>query len=182
MQSMYSHWMRNSTPLSYESELVRSLNRDHFLLSLFVPEPHRQQLLALYAFDAELAHVRSAVTEEINGHIRFAWWQESLDGIANGKPPRAHPVITSLTPMLNQKLLSREALLGLVETYRSAFPDKPETSALVHDEAAKLLQKICPDAVMGWKRAKALIDSHRSKYGRKMNLWLLLKLNWLGVF
>ena len=69
----------------YCADLVRRLDYDRFLMSLFVPQTERPALLAVCALNAELAQVRSLVSEEMIGHIRLAWWQEALEA---GAAPR----------------------------------------------------------------------------------------------
>lgn len=181
MPHMYAHCMQNSTPLSYAAELVRALRRDRFLLCLFVPMPQREYFFTLYAFDAELLHVHGAVTEELNGHIRYAWWQEALDGIAQNKTPRAHPVIEALSAMMKQGLLSHAELSDMVTRYRSIFPEKPQGLEKVDAIAARLVATLCPQAEAGWGRAREIITRHREKHGQRLNPWLTLKLMRLGV-
>jgi len=160
----------------YCFDLVKALNRDRFLLSLFVPEPQRSSIIALYAFDAELRHVHSAVTEELNAHIRYAWWQETLDDIKNGKTPRAHPVIYALANLIGQGLVTHASLITLVENYRGVYPDKPSDLKFLDDIAFNLLQATRPETCAAWSKAKLAIAAHREKYGNRMNNWLLIKL------
>ena len=48
---------------SYCQDLVRQSNNDRYLTGLLAPEPVRDHLWALYAFDAEIAGVRAKVSE-----------------------------------------------------------------------------------------------------------------------
>jgi len=165
---------------SYCFDLVRALRRDNFLHSLFVPAEQRENLLALYALDAELAHVHASVTEEVNAHIRYAWWQESLDDIYNGRPSRKHPVLESLAPLIQEKHLSHDTLVALVNSYRSCYPEMPHANDQLDAMAGALLHSIAPEFVKGWEKAGVIIDKHRTRYGKHMNTWLSLKLMWLG--
>ncbi|MFW0776780.1 MAG: squalene/phytoene synthase family protein [Rickettsiales bacterium] len=165
---------------SYCVDLVRSLKRDNFLHSLFVPTEQRNDLLALYALDAELAHVHVSVTEEVNAHIRYAWWQESLDDIFSGKPARKHPVLETLAPLITKKHLNHDTLVALVGSYRNRYPEMPNTGDQVDAMAGALLHTISPESIKGWQKAGATIDKHRTRYGKHMNLWLNLKLLWVG--
>ena len=169
--------MKSATPHSYITVLVRSLNRDAFLLSFYVPAPHRDNILALYGLDAELVRVHGAVTEEVNGHIRYAWWQEALDGIQAGKKPHAHPVIEALAPLFRQGIFTHEMLSELVMHYRSTFPAMPEPS-LADRMVSDYIERHCPEILPVWKRVHARIADHRQRYGKRRNAWLLLKLLW----
>ncbi len=76
--------------LSYCGHEVRKHDRDRFLTSLFVPPRRAQALLAVYALNTELAHIRDAVSEEETiGHIRLAWWQEAIEALYVGARRRA---------------------------------------------------------------------------------------------
>ncbi len=44
-------------------------------------EAAREELLALYAFNDELARVAESVREPMLGEMRLAWWEEALDGL-----------------------------------------------------------------------------------------------------
>ena len=55
----------------YVLDLVRSADRDRFLGALFAPEPARADLLALLAFDHELARTRSVTREPMLARIRL---------------------------------------------------------------------------------------------------------------
>ena len=77
------------------SELVRSADRDRFLAALFAPVQHRDALLALYAFNIEVARVREVAREALPGEIRLQWWREVLSG-ERGEEASANPVAAAL--------------------------------------------------------------------------------------
>ena len=116
----------------------------------------------------------------MNAHIRYAWWQESLDDIHNGKPARKHPVLEALTPLIQQKHLSHDTLMALVNSYRSRYPEMPHAHEQVDAMAGALLHSISPESIEGWQKAGVIIDKHRTRYGKHFNSWLNLKLIWIG--
>lgn len=180
----FNDWYKKSMGkpvLSAPARTVRDGNLDRFMESLFVPAHAREPLLVLYAFETELAHVHHRVTEEVNGHIRYAWWQESLDMIHAGQAPRAHPLIQALAPLMRQGLLHYEALSSMVALYRSVFPQLPKDMSIAEAEALRLIQKTSPEAEEGWNKAHIIISAHRAKHGPKKNMVLYLKLIWLGL-
>jgi NADH dehydrogenase [ubiquinone] 1 alpha subcomplex assembly factor 6 len=81
--------------LSYCAEQVRASDPERYLCTLVAPPAAREPLFALFAFDAEIARVRHAVSQPMAGLIRLQWWRDALDGIAVGRPP-AHPVAEAL--------------------------------------------------------------------------------------
>jgi NADH dehydrogenase [ubiquinone] 1 alpha subcomplex assembly factor 6 len=81
--------------MAWCAETVRQHDRERWLTALFAPEPARGQLLALYAFNLEVARARETVSQPALGQMRLQWWREALDGIAAGRP-RAHPVAEAL--------------------------------------------------------------------------------------
>lgn len=83
----------------YCAQLVRDLDRERWLCALFAPDRVRPAILALLAFDLEIARVRDAVREPHMALIRLQWWRETLDSCAAGAP-RRHPVCMALAPVL----------------------------------------------------------------------------------
>ena len=51
--------------------LVREVDRDRYLATLFAPAEHRDALYALYAFNVEIARVRELAREPLPGEIRL---------------------------------------------------------------------------------------------------------------
>jgi len=68
--------------------LVRAADRDRFLTTLFAPAEHRPALLALYAFNLEVARVREIVHEPLAGEIRLQWWNDVLEGSGGARSRR----------------------------------------------------------------------------------------------
>jgi hypothetical protein len=165
-QRLYKKSMVNP----YILQMVRNSNRDQFLQSLFLPQAVRERVLVLLALDAELSHVRAHVSEEMLGHIRYAWWEESLTAIAEGKKPREHPVLQAIA----EHQLAAPAL-QLAQKHRGAYPepmgDSVDVTALVPKEVQA-----------AWKRAGEIIARHRTRYGKKRNNWLTTRLLFAGVW
>src|SRR5471032_2200015 len=80
------------------SASVRAADPDRYFSSLFAPAPLRPHLLALYAFNHEVARVAETVREPMLGAIRLEWWRETVEGAANGVP-RNHDVAKGLTAL-----------------------------------------------------------------------------------
>jgi len=151
------------TDLSYCAQHLKNKNYDRFLLALFVPAHEREAVLAVYALNVELKDVHDRISEEMIGHIRYAWWEEVLT-----KPPPGQPVLEAL----QTAQVPAELLLPLVQAYRSAFPNMPDVDALLE----KITLTISPKAEKTWHRARNIISQHRKKYGPRRNSWLSFKL------
>ncbi len=99
------------------SDRLRRDDEDRWLSSRYAPPEARKALVALYAFNLELACVRTAVSEPGIGAIRFRWWRDALAEIARGKPPRQHDVIEAVA----ETGLSDKTLGGLIDGHEQAF-------------------------------------------------------------
>src|SRR5689334_24721156 len=89
---------------------VRTVDRDRFLAALFAPEPQRRDLLALLAFDHELARTRTVTREPMMARIRLQWWREAAEEAAGSGTPRAQPIVESLSETMRRHRLASELL------------------------------------------------------------------------
>jgi phytoene synthase len=94
---------------------VRAHDPDRFLCLLFAPPARRDALLALAAFNHELARAREAATNPIAALIRLQWWREAVEEAAAGKPARRHEVAAPLHEAVAAGALDPALLLALVE-------------------------------------------------------------------
>lgn len=94
-------------PLATE---LRADDPDRFYTAMFAAEPGRGHLMALYAFNLEVARTRERVSEPMLGQIRLQWWREALDEIAADKP-RNYPVCLALNNWLGGRLPPATRLL-----------------------------------------------------------------------
>jgi NADH dehydrogenase [ubiquinone] 1 alpha subcomplex assembly factor 6 len=106
--------LAESPTLSPLARLVRQHDRDRFLTALFAPAARREALLALYAFNYEIAKTREVVSEPVLGQIRLQWWRESLDAIYSGGPMRHHEVVAPLAEAIRCCALDRAHFDALI--------------------------------------------------------------------
>jgi phytoene synthase len=109
---------------SYCAELVRQQDSDRYLTALFAPPPRRADLLALYAFNAEVARGREAVSEPMLGHIRLQWWRDAITEIYDGEP-RHHQVVQPLASAIRRHTLPREPFERLIDARELDLTDGP---------------------------------------------------------
>ena len=94
--------MTTSTDISLLSDDVKRFDYDRWLACLFTPEDSRKSVMALLAFNTEIARIRETVSEAMLGDIRLQWWRDALTDITNGTV-RSHPVTQALHE-LNQAI------------------------------------------------------------------------------
>ncbi|WP_147151800.1 squalene/phytoene synthase family protein [Reyranella soli] len=99
----------------YVLDLVRSADRDRFLGALFAPEPARTDLLALLAFNHELARTRTVTREPMLARIRLEWWREAVVEAAGAGKPRAQPIVESLSETIRRSSLRPQDLIALID-------------------------------------------------------------------
>jgi phytoene synthase len=103
--------------------LVRAADKDRFLTTLFAPAEHRNALLALYAFNLEIARVREVAREALAGEIRLQWWSDALEGRGEG-----HPVAATLLATITRYQLPLEPFQTLLDARRFDLYDEPMRS------------------------------------------------------
>jgi phytoene synthase len=99
----------------YVLQTVRGVDRDRFLAALFAPEPARRDLLALLAFDHELARTRTVTREPMLARIRLEWWREAVAEAAGTAKPRAQPIVESLSEMVRRHKLAPARFVALID-------------------------------------------------------------------
>jgi NADH dehydrogenase [ubiquinone] 1 alpha subcomplex assembly factor 6 len=129
--------LAESQSLSPLARLVRQHDRDRFLTTLFAPAERRDDLLALYAFNYEIAKTREVVSEPVLGQIRLQWWRESLDAIYAGDPVRPHEVAVPLADAIRGRGLSRAHFDALIAAREFDLGgEAPESLAALESYAA----------------------------------------------
>jgi phytoene synthase len=114
MQQAYAHC----------EALVRSVDRDRYLATLFVPAARRPSVFAIYAFNAEVASVRERAREPMAGEVRLQWWRDALAGLAAGGTA-ANPVAAALLDTIERNEISRDGLERLIEARAFDLYDDP---------------------------------------------------------
>ena len=136
--------------LSECESLVRAADKDRWLASLFAPDEPRAHLMALYAFNIEVARIREAVSEPGIGEIRLQWWADAIEAIYAGNTPD-HPVAQALAAAIAHGNLDQTSFLNLIEARRFDLYDDPmpdmatlegylgETASVLFQMAASIL-------------------------------------------
>jgi phytoene synthase len=89
---------------------LRAHDPERWRTTLFASGAGRARLVAIYAFNLEIARVRETVSEPMLGQIRLQWWREAFDEIERGGPPRKHPIVEALAAAKPDLAPLREAV------------------------------------------------------------------------
>ena len=113
---------------AYLSELVKREDHDRFLTAVFAPDGPRDGLMALYAFNAEVAKVRESVSENLIGQMKLQWWRDVIAAVYEGKAvPQGNPVVQALAETITKYALSREHFEALLDARaRDMADDSPQ--------------------------------------------------------
>lgn len=126
-----------SSGLSAVAQLVRRHDRDRYMTALFAPAARREALLALYAFNYEIARVREAVTQSTLGQIRLQWWREVVDAAFAGAPTRQHPIALAVTAAIREHRLDRVPLDRLIDARERDLDGEPPARMAVLEDYAE---------------------------------------------
>jgi len=97
---------------------VRAADLDRWLSSRLVSDAQaRADLIALYAFEAELMAIPTRVTQPLLAEMRYTWWAEQLDGVFAGVARKGHPVLEALTDLVARHGLDRAPFDALIEAH-----------------------------------------------------------------
>lgn len=98
----------------YCAEQVRRSDHDRWLCILLAPSAAQRDLLALTAFNLELARIREQIREPHMGLIRLQWWRDALAEAIAGRP-RQHPVCLELARLAAVGGLDADALATMID-------------------------------------------------------------------
>ncbi|HRW15779.1 squalene/phytoene synthase family protein [Amaricoccus sp.] len=78
------------------ADLVRRGDPDRWRTAMTAPPERRAGLMALYAFNLEIARAPWLASEPMLAEIRLQWWQDAVAEIYAGTRPRRHEVVEPL--------------------------------------------------------------------------------------
>src|SRR5687767_12102606 len=111
-------------------DLIRRVDPDRWLSSRFIGDAGRRaDVIAIYAYDHELARAPKVASNPLLGEIRLTWWREALDEIYEGRHVRHHPTAQALAEVIKRHDLQRAPLEAMIDArYREldATPMTPE--------------------------------------------------------
>lgn len=123
---------------------LRETDRDRYLVALLSPEARRRALVALYAYNAEIAKVRDLVHEPLPGEVRLQWWRDIIEGQNPGQA-EANPLSAELMAAIEAYRLPTAPLIAMSEArifdlYDDPMPDVATLEAYAGETASALIQ------------------------------------------
>lgn len=130
-------------PSGQLADILRASDRDRYLSALYAPAERREDLFALYAFNAEIAAIRDRIREPLPGEIRLQWWRDVLaapQGAGDG-----HPVAVALVETIDAHGLPRAAFDNYLEArifdlYDDPMPSRVDLEGYCGETASAIIQ------------------------------------------
>jgi len=128
---------------AHVASLVRGADPDRYLAALYAPADKRRALLALAAFNAEIASVRDRVREPMAGEIRLQWWRDAIAAPADGAT--GNPVTDELRAAIaayGLPVAALDAMLSarIFDLYDDPMPDRTTLEGYCGETASALIQ------------------------------------------
>jgi 15-cis-phytoene synthase len=135
------------------AEQVRSLDFGRYASTLFAEPEQRRALLALYAFNAEIARVREQISQPLPGEIRLQWWTDMLAGAGHGGV-EGNPVAAELLLAIRDCDLPVERLSRLIDEhqfdlYNDPMPTMAALEGYINDTSTALFALAA--SIMGYQ-------------------------------
>ncbi len=155
-------------PAAIDARVARA-DPDRHMAARFAPEAARARLIALYAFNDEIARVRERVTEPAIGDIRLAWWREAVAEIYDpGRGVRWHESAQALERAFAGRPPPREWIDGLIDARgrdleAAPFASLDELRDYARATAGRLMRAavwmLAPGAALSSEAETAILDA-----------------------
>ena len=95
---------------------VSRVDPDRWRASQFIADRGaRAGVIALYAFDHELARASAITSSDIAAEIRLTWWRERLEEIYSGAGDRRHPIAEEMAAVVMERALPRAPIEAMID-------------------------------------------------------------------
>ena len=146
--------------------IVARADPDRWLASRFVQDAEaRADLIALYAFNNEIARAPAVASQPLIGEMRLAWWREALEEMSEGRPVRRHPVAQALAEAIRRRGLPHEGLDALVDARLrdlDPWPLTPDEAEAYVDATAGRLMALAARVLSPQADPRAVIHAARA--------------------
>ena len=114
--------MLDHLQLSECENLLQNNDPDRWLACRFIPASPRSAVMALYAFNVDIARIRQVVSEPLAGEMRLQYWRDVLEQPGQD---HANPLASALWAVLNRYHLPVAPLLALIDARVDDLYDSP---------------------------------------------------------
>jgi 15-cis-phytoene synthase len=149
------------------TDMLRQQDFDRYCACLFSPAAHRGALMALYAFNAEIARIRDVVREPLPGEIRCQWWRDRLmeEGAGDSAEAQSHPILHALLHIIRRYRLPKEPFIALIEArgfdlYDDPMPTMMDLEGYCGETSAALIRLACLILAEGEEPGSAALCGH----------------------
>lgn len=97
---------------SYCARQVEQFDNDRYLCAAYAAPERREGLIALYAFNLDVARIREQMREPLLAQIRLQWWRDTVESIFAGNTP-SQPVAAALAETVRRYAINA----GDIERY-----------------------------------------------------------------
>jgi phytoene synthase len=116
----------SDTPQDDLDALIRRVDPDRWLSSRFIADAEaRADVVAVYAFDHELARAPKVASNSLLGEIRLTWWREVLDEVFQNRHVRHHPTAQALALAQRRRNLPRAPLEAMIDARYRELDEAP---------------------------------------------------------
>lgn len=127
---------------------LKTFDKSSYLACLLMNDAHRLPIAVLYAFNAEVARIRSMIREPLPGEIRLQWWREVTAENARKEEALANPFSDALNQVIEKYDLSRLSFDGycrarIFDLYDDPMPDIATYEGYCGETVSILLQLSC---------------------------------------
>ncbi len=125
--------------------LVERGDPERWRTAMVAPPAARPGLMALYAFNLEIARAPWVASEPMLAEIRLRWWIDAVAEIYAGVPPRRHEVAEPLaetirTADLPHRLFEEMIAARLADADPAPFPDRIALDLYIDHTAGHLME------------------------------------------
>lgn len=130
--------MRDAHEAPVNVEVVRASARlnapDRYYAALFAPASVRGDLIALAAFDGEIARIGKLVSDPALGEIRIAWWRDALAAQEQAPGRTGNPALDQFAAVIKRRGIPSAALESYFDAHMSAlYADPPADDVALND-------------------------------------------------
>jgi phytoene synthase len=101
------------SPDEYCQQKAAASGSSFYYSFLFLPQPRRSAIMALYAFCREVDDTVDECTDESVARVKLAWWRKEIGAMYEGK--QTHPVTLALQPHVATYQLKQEHLQAIID-------------------------------------------------------------------
>ncbi|MCH8619085.1 presqualene diphosphate synthase HpnD [Undibacterium sp. TS12] len=101
------------SPDEYCQQKAAQSGSSFYYSFLFLPQPRRQAITALYAFCREVDDVVDESSDDMVARSKLSWWRQEIQAMLTGQP--THPVTKALLPHMSTYQLEGSHLTAIID-------------------------------------------------------------------